>query len=897
MKPFKFVEDYIRTHLDQSKVAHFTETKKDLANKILVDRNIFVSEREGTPEEVAYTNAFLYCRYGITVSEPKKLNYDVLKQVSASYKLEVPASFYANPQDIKNYSAEELFVNQVVAYFSYGTEAGNVRVIDKDLPALPEGTERVERTFKILTPAEAIEEYKHILKSYASYKKGYGNNELEEVKFLIESGFYDVKNPVKFESKDNVGALLTTKFETFSVEDMSAFRKSLVAGGAYTTKDIPDLSIKLFGATNDRVSLKDLMDKNPEGKQLIKDIIEVVPSQGMSNKQIKFFNKICKVLEIKGIKPTVEKRTEKSNINEKIIYNSAERNYKHAKTEYKLEPTLENYEKMLETLNKPGDYIRHIRESVAVALEKPTAKETAKEKIERQKNELQKVELCLDRIPEANLDQLLQAKRFLTTDKGIAGRTFKYFDKVKKSYVMYSEKPQDIFVGSTKVSKDRWGRATKTFEPKFENDEKITKRNIISKDLGDIIKTSIMEKIEATVEKYDKIGKIYIDSALEKMAIPENTSASGRGIGITTPGSRIPFEKDFVRTYVRWEKAFDIDLSVAVLTEKEFNEKNFESNRSDTWSRNRDFKFIYYGNYYGKPFGNAILHSGDITGSKGTEFVDIDLPALEKQGYKYAVITANGYGSSFDSGDINCGIGFKDNINTRAWDAKNIFAEMNVNGVGRGVTSFVIDIPNREYIPINLRSDQCGNIIEGNQIEMCRNFVSQDKVEFNFATLLERMGERVDKPEDADVVFSSNYQPLEYQVAVRPERVEDMVAILNGKPIDTPKEVLEARAKRADKFETVKAVFEKYLISSKAELDLELKQAKKEKTLYAKSYKELDTETAKTDFETAQTKVKELNDVKKFLDENKVSDEDLEKALRKDDTSTETDVEAEDKSE
>ena len=123
--------------------------------KILISRRMLVAEVIPTKSvfkhEGAYLNAFLLANFGIVVDKPELLTKEMVQDISEIYKLNVPKSYFANPQDTKFYTAEELLVEQCISYFlAYGAEDSHVHIFDKELPEYPVGNEIKIREFKIL---------------------------------------------------------------------------------------------------------------------------------------------------------------------------------------------------------------------------------------------------------------------------------------------------------------------------------------------------------------------------------------------------------------------------------------------------------------------------------------------------------------------------------------------------------------------------------------------------------------------------------------------------------------------------------------------------------------------------------------------------------------------------
>ena len=107
------------------------------------------------------------------------------------------------------------------------------------------------------------------------------------------------------------------------------------------------------------------------------------------------------------------------------------------------------------------------------------------------------------------------------------------------------------------------------------------------------------------------MGKVYVADNFYKVALPVNTSASGKGIDVPPTGTRLPITAPNIRTFVHWENAFDIDSSVVAYDED-----------------GKVITTMNFCNYSGKYFGNDLLFSGDVTSDKGTEYFDLKLEGL-----------------------------------------------------------------------------------------------------------------------------------------------------------------------------------------------------------------------------------------------------------------------------
>jgi hypothetical protein len=124
---------------------------------ILTSRHYLVTDEESTVKNNEYYNAYLLANYGIVVDKPNLLSGNLIDQISSIIHLNVPDSFYSNPQDLKYFTKDELLVEQIVSYFAYGSDLGRIELFKKDLPEYVVGDELKLRTFYIVNVQEASE--------------------------------------------------------------------------------------------------------------------------------------------------------------------------------------------------------------------------------------------------------------------------------------------------------------------------------------------------------------------------------------------------------------------------------------------------------------------------------------------------------------------------------------------------------------------------------------------------------------------------------------------------------------------------------------------------------------------------------------------------------------------
>lgn len=655
---------------------------------ILTLRHFLVStsEQEAVNEKTKFYNAYLLANFGIVVDKPYLLTSDMVQDISKILKLEVPKSFYTNPQDTRYFTKEELLIEQVVSYFAYATDLGRIEIFKKDLPEYFVGDEIKLRTFQILTEDEAQIQLESIMKSYCSYTRPFSIDELEEFTALYYGGY--LKEDVEIKCKDNIFTLLDS--------DIS-FARFL------DKKDIVKLSIQKFGDNASFKNYKKTSAKSYVSEELAKlaRYIPYVKHCPMSKKQAKYFNKIVSLCGL-----NVPKATNAQSPDRRALKMLEEGNVVAAADIYASSGSmLERRIKMLLSRANP-------REAIEI----------------------------LDKLPAKNPLVLYQTISNIAADNG-AARTFTFYH-------------------NNKVKTHR--------ESNYETTWRKSKLNESTRKL---LKDTCIEKIKTYYRELPSLGNIYIADNFYKIGLPTNTSASGKGMDVLPTGSRVTCTGSAVRTFVHWKDAFDIDSSLIVV------------------GANNELTSMGWFNYSGKGFGNDILFSGDITGSKGAEYFDIDLDALATRGCKYVIQTFHGYMSKLDRGEIYAGYQNKENLQTKAWDPKNIEMQFRVQGDSRGCIAFAIDIQTREVIILNQIIDDDSRVVNPNGFKTIEKYLNDAFLDVTIGMIAECRGNLVDNPMDADIVFDDTFvkpEPNstddfqnEYQI-IRSYELEKLVEFINN---------------------------------------------------------------------------------------------------------------------
>lgn len=284
--------------------------------------------------------------------------------------------------------------------------------------------------------------------------------------------------------------------------------------------------------------------------------------------------------------------------------------------------------------------------------------------------------------------------------------------------------------------------------------------NELCKNLVNIIKN----KINSYYLSLPKLGKIYISDKFKKIALPINNSCSGKGLDVLPTGSRIKINGNYIRTFCYWKNVFDIDAS-ALFIKEDYKETN-------------DYVELSWRSYSNLPLGKSALSSGDCRDKDGAEYQDFKIDELFSLGYRYAIYTLNGYGGELNEGKIVCGYQNKNNLNTNAWDPKNIELKINVISNSYAYTGFAIDLKTKEIIILNLNSNGDNQVVNKTQFMIIEKYLNENYLDYNMFDLLKCRGEFTSK-EEANVIFDDDYIPNNNQQVIKSYELEKLTKLIN----------------------------------------------------------------------------------------------------------------------
>lgn len=266
-----------------------------------------------------------------------------------------------------------------------------------------------------------------------------------------------------------------------------------------------------------------------------------------------------------------------------------------------------------------------------------------------------------------------------------------------------------------------------------------------------------------------KLGKVFVDDSMKKVALPIQENTSMGGVGVLPKGTRLPIEPGKkIRAFTYWEKVNDIDLSAIGITQDgeqiEFSWRNMYNAQS-----------------------SAVTYSGDQTSGYhgGSEFFDIILPDFKEKYPKlrYLIFCDNVYSCcTFDKCVCTAGYMMRDeNDSGEIFEPKTVESSFRITCDSRFAYLFGIDLERNEFVWLNIARDSNLNVAGASSVEFLLDYMDVTDVInlYDFATLLAT--EIVETPDEADVVFSDRELTLrEGTEQVRSCDFEKVIALMNA---------------------------------------------------------------------------------------------------------------------
>ncbi len=272
-----------------------------------------------------------------------------------------------------------------------------------------------------------------------------------------------------------------------------------------------------------------------------------------------------------------------------------------------------------------------------------------------------------------------------------------------------------------------------------------------------------------------RLGRVYIDPDMRRIALPLRESASMGGVGVLPGGSRLPLDlSKTVRGFTWWEQVDDIDLSLIGL---------------DGQGRQTEFSWRTMSR---RAAGDrsAVLFSGDQTAGYdgGSEYFDVDIAAF-RQAYpdvRFLVFCDNIYSNAaFDSCFCMAGCMTRRDVDSgEVFEPKTVETAFRITGAGRFAYLFGIDLEKNELVWLNLLQGADAAVAGETSLAFLLDYMAITSVYnvYDFFKMMAR--EVVDDPADADVVVSDRPFSLpEGTEVIRSADQEKLIAFMNGGPL------------------------------------------------------------------------------------------------------------------
>jgi len=272
-------------------------------------------------------------------------------------------------------------------------------------------------------------------------------------------------------------------------------------------------------------------------------------------------------------------------------------------------------------------------------------------------------------------------------------------------------------------------------------EEKAKRRSVLTNEQVSKLNGVIREKLCAILS--GKLGKVYIDSEMQKMAIPLQESTSNGGYGVLAKGSCIPLEQGKkIRAFTYWEKVDDIDLSVIGIDES-----------------GKQSEFSWRTMYRNQTKG--ISYSGDQTSgySGGSEYFDIDPVAFKKEhsDIRYLVFCNNVFSFlNFNRCVCRAGYMLRDRKDSgEIFEPKTVKTAFDVEGESTFSYLFGIDLEKNEFVWLNINRELSVRVAGATDVGFLIPYFSFVDT-LSLADIFRMMAtEVVDDPELADTVLSN----------------------------------------------------------------------------------------------------------------------------------------------
>ena len=299
-----------------------------------------------------------------------------------------------------------------------------------------------------------------------------------------------------------------------------------------------------------------------------------------------------------------------------------------------------------------------------------------------------------------------------------------------------------------------------------ETEEEVTRRKSrLTKKAASALASAIRKKLKEILK--GRLGRVYIDPTMYRMAIPLNEAVSFGGFGTLPTGSCLAMEEGrILRVFTYWENVDDIDLSLIGLTKRgvpeEFSWRTMYMKQSD-----------------------AIAFSGDETSgySGGSEYYDIDLEAFRKEYPEISYLICCNHVYSYSTfANCFCRAGYmirKEGDGGEIYEPKTVRSAFTVNCPSSSAYLFGINLKENEFVWLNIGRDAHFHVAAHERLDFLLPYFTLTKA-LSLGDLFKLLATKVvEDPAKADVALTDADIPLgEHTKRITCRDTEAILALL-----------------------------------------------------------------------------------------------------------------------
>lgn len=688
---------------------------KEIFRKKLIEKGILVGEETDNADYIE-VNYLLYNKCNVAVENGYKyVTLDNVKEMQDILGQDTAKPFYRNfPESVKAMSDLELFVDQVLHYIGLADKSVFEQELGEKVSVDVKKCLATKKTFNCVTEKEAVNELDKIVQSMLSVSRALSDDDIDFLTAAIEEYDFVVTN---VKSKTNLVKLLNYAERYQLIFLYSNLVKTLKMSDMYKVVECILLE-RCY-----RADMKRLKLTNQEVK-LIRKLMNVISN----NDNVDILNCLEKRQFFIGLTSYIH--VGKKSDSKELIKFAEDIRDKSNRSAYSV------FKKLLP--ESPINAVMQLARDKGITVV------------------MRNLKFVID-----NCKTLKEAEEVVTYT----------FNNINNGLVViqFIKGIEKIFYGGIKTYKYTKNNMVTSY----------TKDGEQSKYAKEISTFCVQQGVKALKRIYKgSFNNVYIGDGCDKIALPLNTSASGRTVNYIPSGSRVKFDRSkVIRIFTSWKKVNDIDIS-ATAYGYDGKEREFAWHSNANSDRN-----------------NGIVFSGDETNGYrgGVEYFDIEIDKVKKD-YKYVLLKSNIYtwGTFFNECDAYSGYMIREQLGDSGSDARKQFVEeiydiktvaqrYKVSGDCKMNYSLVLDLENSEIIWLNLASSSMARVGSMANSDFIKDIIKDTEM-LNYETFAQICANKVVKDiSKADVIFTANNNyvaPDKAVKVIRPCDYEEILKVL-----------------------------------------------------------------------------------------------------------------------